>query len=278
MSGGGGSGSTTTVQKSDPWSGQQPYLQDVFAQAQSLDHSYNPQYYPNSTVAQFTPTQQTGLNMETALGEGGGAQSTGAADQALSKTLNGDFLNASSNPYFQNMAQSVLAQTVPGLESQFTQGGAMNSPGAAYAVSQGANAAIGNLAYQNYNDAQTNMMRAAALAPGVQNSEYQNVQAVQDAGNQQQALNQANINDAVNRFNFQQQLPYNKLSMYDQLINGSYGGTSTMTQPYYQNKTGSSIAGGVGGLATGAMLGSAFGPVGTGVGAVAGGLLGLFGS
>lgn len=273
---GGGSGSTTTVQKSDPWAGQQPYLQDIFSQASALDHGYNPQYYPNSTVAQFTPAQQTGLNMEQAYGEGGGAQSIGAADSALTHTLNGDYANASSNPYFQDMAQNVLAQTVPGLESQFTAGGAMNSPGAAYAVSQGANSALGQLAYQNYNDQMTNMMRAAALAPGVQNSQLQDIQAVQDAGAQEQAQNQANINDAVNRWNFQQQLPYNKLSMYDQLINGSYGGTSTLTQPYYQNKGASQAMGAVGGLATGAMLGSAFGPIGTGVGAVAGGLLGLF--
>jgi hypothetical protein len=37
------------------------------------------------------------------------------------------------------------------------------------------------------------------------------------------------------------------------------------------------FAGGAGGAASGAAIGSAFGPIGTGVGAVAGGLLGLFG-
>lgn len=37
------------------------------------------------------------------------------------------------------------------------------------------------------------------------------------------------------------------------------------------------FAGGAGGAASGAAVGSAFGPIGTGVGAVAGGLLGLFG-
>ena len=33
MGSSGGSSTTTTVQKADPWSGQQPYLRDVFSQA-----------------------------------------------------------------------------------------------------------------------------------------------------------------------------------------------------------------------------------------------------
>ena len=43
--GGSQSGSTTTVQKSDPWSGQQPYLTFGFNEAQNLFDSATPQYF-----------------------------------------------------------------------------------------------------------------------------------------------------------------------------------------------------------------------------------------
>ena len=32
----GGGGNTTTVQKADPWEGQQPYLKDIYAQTGGL--------------------------------------------------------------------------------------------------------------------------------------------------------------------------------------------------------------------------------------------------
>lgn len=60
MSGGGG-GNTTTVQKADPWSGQQPYLQDLYAQYQNLYKNTAPQYFPESTVAGLSPYTEGGV-------------------------------------------------------------------------------------------------------------------------------------------------------------------------------------------------------------------------
>ena len=43
-----GSGSNTTTQKADPWSGQQPYLTDLYAKAQRLPTQ---QFFPGQTFA-----------------------------------------------------------------------------------------------------------------------------------------------------------------------------------------------------------------------------------
>ncbi len=51
--GGGGSQSTQTVQKADPWSGQQPFLTTGYEQAQARLNSDQPSYYPGSTVTPF---------------------------------------------------------------------------------------------------------------------------------------------------------------------------------------------------------------------------------
>lgn len=53
MSGGGGS--STTTQKADPWSGVQPYLQQLYSGAGSLAGQGGPQVAQNSGVAGFTP-------------------------------------------------------------------------------------------------------------------------------------------------------------------------------------------------------------------------------
>ena len=48
----------TSVVKQDPWSGQQPYLQDIFSQASSIYNSgVGSQYYPGSTVVPFTDVE-----------------------------------------------------------------------------------------------------------------------------------------------------------------------------------------------------------------------------
>jgi len=44
--GGGGSQSTQTIQKADPWSGQQPFLTQGYEAAQSRLGSEQPQFFP----------------------------------------------------------------------------------------------------------------------------------------------------------------------------------------------------------------------------------------
>ncbi len=67
MGGGGGTQRTRT----EPWSGQQPYLQDVFGQAQRLYRQGPQQFFPGTTVAPFSPQTQAALNMEQARAMGG---------------------------------------------------------------------------------------------------------------------------------------------------------------------------------------------------------------
>ncbi len=237
--GGGGSspnpqGSTTTVQKSDPWSGQQPYLTDVFSHAQNLYDNYSPQYFQGSTVAPLDPLQSQAIALEAQRGLSGSPVGN-AAQQSAQNFLDGSYLGA-GNPYFQSMANSVLANVVPGLEAQFNQGNSLNNPGMAYAVSQGATDALGNIAYQNYSDQLSNQLKALALAPQTAGLDFQDIAALGDAGSQLQNQAQQQLNDQIARFNFQQQLPYEQLNNYANLVQGGYGSTSTLTQPYFANQ------------------------------------------
>ena len=57
--GGGGGGQTTnTVEKADPWAGQQPFLKDVFQEAQDrYENTASPSFFPGSTIASFNPNE-----------------------------------------------------------------------------------------------------------------------------------------------------------------------------------------------------------------------------
>lgn len=87
---------------------------------------------------------------------------------------------------------------------------------------------------------------------------------------QQQQVNDWNLQ----QFNEQRDWGLRGLGALSGVVSGMPSGSSTQaTTPVYKNKT----AGALGGAASGAAMGSMFGPWGTAIGAVAGGLYGAFG-
>src|SRR2546423_1570305 len=68
---GGGQSSTNTIQKADPWSQQQPYLEQQFQQAANLYGNYTPSYYPNRQVAPLNDVQRASLGNIEATGLNG---------------------------------------------------------------------------------------------------------------------------------------------------------------------------------------------------------------
>lgn len=61
----GGGGSQTSTQESNPWVGQQPYLRDLFREAQGLYQQGPQEFYPGTTVAPFSPHQQQAMDLMT---------------------------------------------------------------------------------------------------------------------------------------------------------------------------------------------------------------------
>lgn len=292
--GGGGSspapsGQTTTVQKSDPWEGQQPYLNGssgVFPTAQAFytggDTGFNsanaPQYYQGTnnpgdqnTVAPLNDIQNQAIGQTADLGFSG----TPVSNQAMQ--TNTDFLSGQmmpqNNPYFGQMADSVMSTVVPQITSQFAAGNNMNQPGAAFAASQGAASALGNIGYNAYNQGLNNQMQALALAPQTNQLPFQNIGAASQAGSALQGQQQSDVNAAVNQWNYGQQLPLQMFNQFANSVQGGYGSTSTLTQPYYSNSGASALGGALGGGILGAGIGSATG-LGAGYGAAGGAGLG----
>lgn len=303
-----GGGGGTTVTKSDPWSGQQPYLNQVFG---SAANTYNTQSAnPSATVAGFTPMQQQAMGITQGVANGtnfGAAPSlNNAAGNYSTNLLNGSYLNSNpgnaafsqfasgnmlNNPYETGaldaannaITRSYQTATAPQTASAFEGAGRYGS------------GAYGNAVSQNQQDLATQLGNTDA---GLVNSMYQQnmgnmLQGAQglssnyDTATQQQLAGAANAPNIVNSINgaatnlynmggnqqalqqAQIQAPWQLLNNYSNLIQGQYG--AQMSTPYYTNQ----MAGAMGGALGGAALGSATG-MGAGYGALAGGALGAF--
>jgi len=266
--GGGGSpsGNTTTVQKADPWEGIQPQLKQAAGDTQNLYNQglLKQQFFPGNTVAEFAPQQQQAIDLTTQRALNGSPLDT-ANQGMLKNTLNGDYLDPSSNPYLKktyDQASQAVQGTVNG---SFGQGGRYGSGLNQDTLEKNLNNLATNIYGGNYTNERNNQLKAGLEAPGAANQDYTNISALANAGAQVQGQNQANITDQMNRFNFNQQQPSQNIANYVGLLNGAGGqyGSSTATSPYYQNNMANILGTGLGVAAGANALGGIGGLIGS---------------
>lgn len=241
--GGSGSGSagtqtTTTQTKADPWTEQQPFLKTGFQQAETNVLNKPRQFFPGSTVVPFSPETETSLQATTNRALQGNPLLP-AAQQGVMDTLGGGYLNQ-GNPAFAGMAERAIAplrseyQNVirPGIDSGFAAAGRGGSNMArAFTQGRGEDAymrAVGDvgasLAFPTYEAERGRMAQAQQAAPGLAQADYADIGQLAGVGAQRQGMNQAQLQDLINRFNFSQFEPSQRLGEYMGLIGGGYGG------------------------------------------------------
>lgn len=82
----------------------------------------------------------------------------------------------------------------------------------------------GLTSYQSERDRQ---MQALGLSPTIEQARYAPANAMMDIGAMNENLSQRELQDSINRFNFDQTIDQQKLADYMGLISGNYGGTGT---------------------------------------------------
>lgn len=270
-SGGGSGGSTiqTTTQSNTPFNSS--YLNYGFDQAKNLYQQGTPQYFPGSTVVPFSNQTQQALNQTENLANQSSPIISGAQNN-LGATLNGDFLSG-GNPYFSQMMDKIGGDVRQRMDSQFAGAGRYGSGAHANATADALTQAAGTLGYQNYADERSKQMQAQALAPSAYSLGFAPAQQLANVGAAYEGQASSNLQDQINRYNFNQQAPYDNLSRYMAMVAGGNAGGQTVTQaPLYRNQASSALGGALGGAALGQMTG-----LGAGYGAIGGGLLGLLG-
>jgi hypothetical protein len=262
---------TTTTQT--PWGVQQPYLDFQYGQAKANYESGGPQYYPENTVAGFSPMQEQALGgIQQRAGQG--SPVTQAGQDMLTQTLQGNFLN--SNPYIDQMYQQAQSNARSPIDSQFSGGGRYGSAAGHQSVMQDKNNQLATNIYgQNYANERAHQMNALNYGTQYANQDYTDLNAMYGAGQQVQNQGQNVIDANVNRYNYNQNLPEQNLNQYANNISGNPGQTSSTTSPLYGNSgIQNAISGGMAGYGLGQNSPWLNPWLGAGLGALGGGILG----
>jgi len=273
---GGGSTNTVTKQELDP--AVRPYVEYGLSEAQRLYQTGAPKYFEGQTYVSPSAQTQTALQMaeQRALA---GSPLTQAAQQQTLANIQGNYLGG--NPFFQGAfnpaaqaAQGAFFDATRQIGSQASSAGRYGSNAqqqmqdkAAATFAQALTNTAGNLAYQNYDAERARQMAATGAAPSMSEAGYADINRLMNIGQAQEGYQEMALQDAINRFNFQQNLPQAQLQQFLSAAYGSpQGGISS--QPVYSNRLGSAL--GAGALGYG-VTGS---PYGAAAGAALGGLLG----
>lgn len=303
--GGGGGGSQTTTQQVNtnmgPWNEQGPYLKQGFAQAGNLLMNTDPKYYPGFTTAQPNHWQNIGLEglANTGAQFGAGNPLNTAANKTALDTIQGGFLDPSTNPWLKktfsagadDVTRAYQTATAPQTAANFSGSGRYGSPG--YRLANESNertlgSTLDNLATSiyggNYQQERNRQAAQTNNVGGVISSNFLGPSALLSAGGQRQALDQPNQTDLVNRWNVEQNpaAQWEELAKYMALVgSGNWGQsgqtTSFGTQPARQG--GDPFAMGLGGLLSAGSLAGQLGwaPFAAGAGGASslGGLLAI---
>lgn len=237
------SGTQKVVSQTNPPTAVQPYIGPAAQAAQGLYQAGGPKVNPGSTVANLSPETQQGW-AATAARATNGSPLTSAAQNWARGTLDG-----SSGTYGQ-LGNSVWSQVRPNVDSVFAGAGRYGSDSHAEALSRGFTEGIA----PSFASLQGT---AAGLANPLANQDYTDTAALTGVGQARDQYGQALVTDANNRFNAQQQRPYDNLNWFNSQLYGNPWSSQTQKTPVYSPGIGSQVAGGLlGGIGA---LGSLFG-------------------
>lgn len=283
-----------------------PYLEQGLQRAQQLFFTgAQPSLFPGQMYVSPSASTQAALAQQEALAKSPSLPLQAAEQAYLStmgqvgRTASGEFLGgspyrdalieAATRPLTQQFGQQIM----PGIASGFSKAGRYGSGAMNQALGSATEAygrSLGDIASavsaQDYarerqlqSQAQIQQAALAQAAPSFFQMGFLPSQALAQVGAAQEAIAAKPLQEQIQRYQFQQQLPYSQLQSYLSSVYGTPLASSQYpSMPQVQsNPIGSALGGGALGYLGGSLLTNQFGanaPLwGAGVGALLGGLL-----
>jgi hypothetical protein len=242
---GGSTGTATSKTTAQPWDKQIPYIEQGMSEAKKIYNTPGPEYYTGNTVAGFAPEQEQAFSRGTQRATQGN-QTMNMAEGFTQDVLGGKYLN---DPYNDQVFNNIQSKVMPSVNSNFSSAGRYGSGMHADTATRALTESYAPYASQQRQQGLDRMGQASNAASMFAQNDYRDLAALEAIGGQRQGLAQNEIDDAVSRWNYNRDLPANKLGQYMGFIGGNYGGTTTSAQPYYKPSMFSQILGGGLGLA-----------------------------
>ena len=239
-SGGGGGSKSETNNQLDPTI--RPFVEYGLNEAKNLYQTNTPSYYAGKTYVDPSAQTTSALSSAEARARSGNPLLP-AAQQQQQDVISGKYLN--SNPYFDRaLAGAAQGATTNYMDAIKAAQGNSSMAGrygsnvsadiqnrAANTLSQTLANKYGDLAYQNYANERAMQNAAATNAPALANADYADIQQLMNVGKTREDYSKTALQADIDRFNFEQNKPYQKLSAYLGAAYGAPTGTvSTTTQ------------------------------------------------
>jgi hypothetical protein len=229
-SGGGGSGTSTTKSELDPTV--RPFVEYGLQEAKGLYQQPGPEYFGGQTYV--SPSQQTTLALQAAQNRAlQGSPLSQAAQQQQLGTVQGQYLSA-GNPYFTQAlggatqeATQAYNDAIRAAQGTASMAGRYGSGVSADIQNRAANTLAntlankyGDLAYANYAAERGLQQQSAFNAPQMAAADYADIQQLANVGKTTENYQQTALQAAIDKFNFEQNKPYQKLQAY---LGAAYG-------------------------------------------------------
>jgi hypothetical protein len=280
MGGGGSSGGNVTQTSTVQLNPQQSKLFDLaFPKAEQYANS-NLSVFPGTAIEDFNPLEKQAQDYtaNTAAPINAGLAQQAAGTNSL--MMNPSFM-LNPNQYVQGAADATTRQVtqnlneniLPQVQAQSTAAGGMYSGGstrqgiaeglAIGKTNQGLSNSIADMYYKNYLSGLSGMGDAVNRTPAVIQEQSVYPTMLSAVGGQQRMMEQAKLDEQVNKFYTEQSLPFLQASDVIGLVNGIPGATNTSSVTGAQPRT-NPLMQGLGLMST---LGGLFGGGGGGGGA-----------
>ena len=190
-------------------------------------------YYPENTVAGFSPEQQMAMTLQSNRALFGSPLTREAQDLSLN-TLRGNFLSG-NNPYFQ---QAVLDPITQDVQSRFSRAGRLGSGANQDVLAR----SLATPLMQNYENERQRQNAMLANVPALANQDFTDYARLAAVGLDRQQQAQRQIEANKSRFDFLQSAPQQRLGTFLGNLNAAAGNAQTTNQPLYENTNANALA------------------------------------
>lgn len=245
---------TTTTTEQAPNAFSQPFLQYGMAEALRQYQEGAPQFYQGQTYAGYTPQQEQALQAQEARALTG-SPLTQQAQSTLGSFLGstgaeGQYVPPAQSGLLTGAIDRALAPVQQSVESALAQRGRTGSAAGTRAMAEAMGNVAADVAYRDYATQRGLGLQAAQLAPSMAAQDYYDIGQLGQVGAQRQQQAQMGIDEAMQRYQYEQLTPQQQLQQYQNLIAGfPMGGTTTQVTPYYEPSRGQQFLGGAATLA-----------------------------
>jgi hypothetical protein len=243
-------GTTETVTQTE-FGGEfgQPFLQYGMSEALRQYQAGAPQFYGGRTFAEFAPQTEQALRMQEQRAVAG-SPLTQQAQATLGSFLGstgaqGQYVPPAQSGLLTGAIQRALDPVQARVQSQLAQRGRLGSGAAADVTARALGDVAADIAYRDFATQRGLGLQAAQMAPAMAAADYADISRLQQVGAAREAQAQRGIEEAMQRYQYEQTSPMEQLARYQNIIAGfPMGQVSTQITPYFEPSRGQQFLGG----------------------------------